>query len=52
MGDVLECGFAEENPRQRDHGMDSRLGRIPESSEGDSLAIWPGLVPSVDPDYV
>ena len=52
LGAVQDGGFGEESPKQRDHGPDFHFPRIPGSSEGDSLVIWPGLIPSEGPDYV
>lgn len=52
LGDVQEGGFGEEGPKQRYHGPDSHLPRIPRSSEGDSLVILPGLILSEGPDCV
>ena len=51
-GDVQDGGFAEERPKQRDHGPDSLRPQIPRWNEGDSLVIWHELVPFEDPDCV
>ena len=50
LGDVQDGKVGEEHPKQRDHGLGFHLPRIPGSSEGGSLVIWPGLIPSEGPD--
>lgn len=52
LGDVQDGGCGDKSPKQGDHGPDFHLPRIPRSSEGDSLVIWPGLTPSEDLDCV
>lgn len=52
LEDVQDGGFGEENRKQRDHGPNFHLPRIPRSSVGDSLVIWPGPIPSGGLDCV
>lgn len=44
--------FGEESAKQKGYGPDFHLPRMPKSSEGGSLVIWPGLIPSEGPDCV
>lgn len=52
LGDVKDGENGEECPKQSDHGSNFHLPRIPRSSGGDALVIWPGLIPSEGLDCV